>query len=123
VKIEVVRGQVYYGNKRAASPGDVIDLPDAEAKRLITLGVAKAPGSSKAADNSDPAPPKTPEEIAAEVEAAAKKAAEAEAKKAAEAAKKRKKAEESAVKKGLGTAEEIAALSDEDLQSLFKAKK
>jgi hypothetical protein len=106
VKIEVVRGQIYSGNKPTANPGDTLDLPDAEAKRLINLGVAKIPGSPRTADNSDPASPRTAEEIAAE-------AAEA-------AAKKRKKDEAAAVKKGLGTAEEIAALSDEDLQSLFK---
>jgi hypothetical protein len=44
VKLEVVRGQVYYGNRPAANPGDVIDLPDASAERLIALGVAKKPG-------------------------------------------------------------------------------
>jgi nucleotide-binding universal stress UspA family protein len=104
MKVTVRRGTVYQGAKHYG-PGQFVDLDDRTAGELIAAGFVSKTGA-----------PKTAEEIAAEAEAAAKKAAE-------EAAKKRKKAEEAAVKKGLGTAEEIAALSDEDLQSLFKAKK
>jgi hypothetical protein len=94
MKIEIVTGQVYSGNNPAAGPGDVIDLPDAEAQRLITLGVAKKPGA--------PEPPaKTEAEIAA---------------------KKRKKMEDAAVKAGLATADEVGKLSDEELFALVKDK-
>jgi hypothetical protein len=106
VKIEITAGQIYTGTK-TYSPGDIADFPDFEAERLIYLGVAKrsgAPAPNVANNNADP--PKTAEEIAAEA-----------------AAKKHQKTEAAAVKKGLGTTEEVAALSDEDLQSLFKAGK
>jgi hypothetical protein len=96
MKVTVLKGTVYRGAKHYG-PGQIVDLDDKTAGELIAAGFVSKPGA-----------PKTAEELAAESEAAAKK---------------RKKAEEAAVKKGLGTAEEIAALSDEDLQSLFKDKK
>jgi hypothetical protein len=72
-----------------------VDLDDKTAGELIAAGFVSKLGASK-----------TAEEITAEA-----------------AAKKQKKAEEAAIKKGLGTAEEVAALSDEDLRSLFKGAK
>jgi hypothetical protein len=56
MKIEVVSGQIYSGNKPAANPGDILDLPDAEAQRLIELGVAKKPGAANAPPAPDTAP-------------------------------------------------------------------
>jgi nucleotide-binding universal stress UspA family protein len=111
-KVKVIKNVTVYSGNKTYGLGAIFDYEGDALDKLIEMGFVEKVG----APPPNAPPPKTAEEIAAEAEAAAKKAAE-------EAAKKRKKAEEAAVKKGLGTAEEIAALSDEDLQSLFKAKK
>jgi hypothetical protein len=100
MKVTIIDVTIYRGTERHG-PGQTIDINDAEAKKLIAAGHVSKSGASDAGN-----PPKTEEEIAAEA-----------------ARKKREKTEAAAVKKGLGTAEEVAALSDEDLQSLFKAGK
>jgi hypothetical protein len=101
MKIEVLPGrQIVTGNK-TYGPGETADYAEAEAKCLIELGAAKELGEPESDDDPDnpPSPPLTPEE---------------------KAAKKRQKAEAAAVKKGLGTAEEVAKLTDEELAKLFK---
>jgi hypothetical protein len=48
MKIEIIRGTVNHGNKEF-KVGEIADLPDIDAKRLIALGVAKEPGKKAAA--------------------------------------------------------------------------
>jgi hypothetical protein len=82
MKIEVTKGKV--GDHGV---GEVIELDDKAAERLIKLGYAK---------ESDGKSDKTPEEKAAE---------------------KRKALEEKALELKVGTAEEIKALSDDELKA------
>jgi hypothetical protein len=103
VKLEVLPGNQIVNGRKTYGPGTVADYGEDEAARLIRLGVAKALG--EAANEKPPdtmTDTKTPEEKAAE---------------------KRAKAEKAAVKKHLGTAEEVAKLTDEELAKLFEGAK
>jgi ribosomal protein L12E/L44/L45/RPP1/RPP2 len=102
-KVKVIKNVTVYSGNKTYGMGAIFDYEGDAVDKLIEMGFVEKVG----------APPKTAEELAAEAEAAAKKAAE-------EAAKKRKKTEEAAVKKGLGTPEEVAKLTDQELQELFK---
>jgi hypothetical protein len=111
IKVKVIADVTVYDGNKTFGKGSMFDYSGGEAavEKLIELGYVEKAGKPSAAQE-------TEKERAA-------KAAEKEAEKAAKAAEKRKKAEEAAVEKGLGTADEVAQLSDDELQELFKAAK
>jgi hypothetical protein len=68
VKATVLNGTIYRGTKRYG-PGQIADLDDDEAEKLIAAGFVSKPGDRPPS----PPPPKTPEELAAEAAKRAKK--------------------------------------------------
>jgi hypothetical protein len=100
-KVKVIKDVTVYDGNRTYGLDAVFDSSGGEeaGEKLVKLGFVEKVGAPKA-------PGKTEAEKAAEIAAA-----------------KRKKQEEAAVKNGLGTAEEVAKLSDQELQELFKAAK
>jgi hypothetical protein len=93
VKVKVIADVAVHTGNRTYGLGAVFDYEGDAVDKLIEMGFVEKIGG----------PAKTDEETAK-----------------AEAAKKREKAEKAAVKKGLGTAEEVSKLSDQELQELFK---
>ena len=101
-RVKVTLGCIHADGK-VVTTGEFHTFSDrAEADRLVDLGVAEIVGGETKA------------------EAKARKDAEAKAEAEAKAAEQRKADEALAVVNELGAAEEVAALSDEDLAALLK---
>jgi hypothetical protein len=59
MKIEIIRGTVNHDNKEYKT-GQIADIPDENAERLIKLGVAKKSGDAPVANPQTP-PPERPD--------------------------------------------------------------
>jgi hypothetical protein len=91
-KVKVIKDVTVHSGNKKYGMGAVFDYEGDAVDKLVEIGFVEKVSFP-------PPETKTPEQKAAE---------------------KRKKAEEAAVKKGLGTAEEVAKLTDQELQELFK---
>jgi hypothetical protein len=99
VKVKVIKDVTVYDGNKTYGNGGIFDYHGGEeaVNKLVTLGIVEKVSAAPSAP-----PQKTEAEIAAE---------------------RRKKAEKKAVKDGLGTADEISKLSDDELFDLVKEKK
>ena len=57
MKIEIIKGTVSHSNKEYKT-GQIADIPDENAERLIKLGVAKKVGGAPAAEPQTPPQPR-----------------------------------------------------------------